>query len=196
MGSVIKILPSEIIVKVVNQKNEAPKSNPIHLAIAQLKFKDRLEWLIEKATEASIATITIFKGDKSERYTFNQERLDKITISALKQSGNLTLPLITYQESLQNVLNAFPNVPVYLAYTPEDEQHHLIKLYQPTQPGLIVIGPEGDFSTKEMDFIQNNVKQGADIKIVSLGNIRYRAETAGISALFMMKTMQYHVENP
>jgi 16S rRNA (uracil1498-N3)-methyltransferase len=163
---------------IVNSTLEFGKKDfHLHIAIAPTKNIDRFEWFLEKATEIGIDEITPIITSHSERKTVNPERLEKIIVSAMKQSLKAYLPklnnLTTFKELVIN--NKTENK--YIAYCDEIQKKHLKNVEIKAKDVLILIGPEGDFSADEIQFALEN-----GFKAVSLGNARLRTETAGIVA--------------
>lgn len=164
-------------VKIIDYfKSKEPKFK-IHLAVAPTKMNDRFEWFLEKATEIGIQEITPLICDHSERKNINSERFEKILISAMKQSNQYYLPVLNDLVFLKDFLQKKQEGGLYIAHCYENEKNQLFDCIQPNQDTLILIGPEGDFSEKE-------VKTALDKKFipVSLGNNRLRTETAALVA--------------
>ncbi|MFC7772777.1 16S rRNA (uracil(1498)-N(3))-methyltransferase [Flavobacterium sp. GCM10027622] len=157
------------------------KHNPtdfyIHLAVAPTKMNDRYEWFLEKATEIGIHEITPIICDHSERTTIKTERFDKILQSAMKQSNQFYLPQLNEPISFKNFIKQQHNGNLYIAHCEETSKKLLKEEIQPKQRYTLLIGPEGDFSEKEIQIaLENNFIP------VSLGNTRLRTETAAIVA--------------
>lgn len=151
----------------------------LHLAIAPTKNIARLEWVLEKATEIGIDEITPILCERSERKNIRIDRLNKIIVSAMKQSVKAYLPKL-------NDLTPFgiffkkeekANEQNFIAYCNDENLKHLKDITQPLVPTTIMIGPEGDFSTKEIQLAKEHGFEG-----VSLGDSRLRTETAGVVA--------------
>ncbi|MDA9563948.1 16S rRNA (uracil(1498)-N(3))-methyltransferase [Flavobacteriales bacterium] len=165
-------------------KNYNPLSYRLHIAIAPTKNNDRLEWFLEKSTEIGITEITPILCDHSERKIIKAERLEKVLISAMKQSGQATVPRLNPLCKLKDLQDLNSSVK-YIAHCENEKQGHLKKLYEARKSSLILIGPEGDFSANEIDFA---LKQG--YKPISLGNNRLRTETAGIVVCNTINTLE------
>ena len=160
------------------EKSKTPKFH-LHLAVAPTKMNDRYEWFLEKATEIGIHEITPIICDRSERKVVNQERFEKILLTAMKQSNVLFLPklnkAISFKEFIQNNTNDL----LLIAHCEEEENYKksLKLVLKPNTNTTILIGPEGDFSEKEITLaLENNFIP------VSLGSTRLRTETAAIVA--------------
>jgi 16S rRNA (uracil1498-N3)-methyltransferase len=155
---------------------EARKYN-LHIAIAPTKMNDRLEWFLEKATEIGIDEISLILCDHSERKTFKIDRAEKIIQAAMKQSNQFYLPKINEPISFNEFITKETDSLKFIAHCEEDKKDLFKNGFQPNQNILILIGPEGDFSTKEITLALKN-----NFIPVSLGNTRLRTETAGIVA--------------
>jgi len=160
-------------------ENYSPRPFHLHLAVAPTKNTARIEWLLEKAVEIGIDRFTPIVCDHSERATLNNERLRKIALSAMKQSLKASLPTIdppTPFAQLDSLV--LPGCQRFVCYCSGNERHTLPQLYHPHNNALVLIGPEGDFSPKE---IATALDQG--FQPVSLGPSRLRTETAALYAL-------------
>lgn len=147
-----------------------------HIAVAPTKNIDRIEWFLEKATEIGIDEITPILCEHSERKIIKNERLEKIIISAMKQSLKAYKPKLNPLTPLTNLLQQQFNGDKFIAYCYEDGKETL-KTHLNNKTNIILIGPEGDFSESEIKkAIENNFKP------VSLGNSRLRTETAALVA--------------
>jgi len=149
----------------------------LHLAVAPTKMNDRYEWFLEKATEIGIDSITPIICDHSERKVIKPERFQKITTAAMKQSLQCYLPKLNQAISFNEFLKQEFNGQLFIAHCEESDRKSLKKEFQPKQEITILIGPEGDFSVKEIEMaIQNKFIP------VTLGETRLRTETAAIVA--------------
>ena len=161
----------------IDQKNEYPEEKPIHIAIAPTKNMERLEWFIEKATEIGITEISLIICQNSERREVKTERLEKILISAVKQSGRYFLPKITGSIKFKDFLKHYPTG--LIAHCREGEK---MKVETTFQNKVIVIGPEGDFTVDEIDLALT-----AGYIPITLGENRLRTETAALVACMQAK---------
>ncbi|WP_046755497.1 16S rRNA (uracil(1498)-N(3))-methyltransferase [Kordia jejudonensis] len=156
---------------------QKPKSYKLHLAVAPTKMNDRYEWFLEKATEIGIDTITPIICDRSERKVIKVERFEKIIQSATKQSLSAYIPTLKPAISFANFIATHQNEQMFIAHCEEDNKQSLKQALQPQKDVTILIGPEGDFSQKEIELaLQNNYIP------VTLGDTRLRTETAAIVA--------------
>lgn len=147
----------------------------IHIAIAPPKQLARLEWFLEKSTEIGIHEISLVRTTHSERDKVNLERLEKILVSALKQSGNRYLPTLNPFIPLERFLNMEWPGNKSIACMPEKEFH--LNSAKPANQNHVLIGPEGGFADSE---IQSAEDKGW--KKVNLGPSRLRTETAALVA--------------
>ena len=148
----------------------------LHIGIAPTKNTDRFEWFVEKAVEIGIDQITPLHCEHSERKHINPDRLNRIIISAMKQSGRAYLPRINAMVKFDEWLGQI-TCQGLIAYCGEMEKSAIPGVYQAGQDVAIAIGPEGDFSGKEVD-----EALGRNFKVISLGRSRLRTETAGLVA--------------
>ena len=155
---------------------QQPRKFTIKLAIAPTKNIDRMEWLIEKAVEIGVEEVHFMLCKNSERKNLNHERLVKIAVSAMKQSGQYYLPAIHELKPFVEVV-AVPANEKFVCYVDSENPQYLKMLASPTKSYLVLIGPEGDFRLDELEFA---LAQGF-IK-TSLGPTRLRTETAALVA--------------
>ncbi len=157
---------------------------PLHLAIAPPKNIARFEWLLEKATEVGVSRITPLLCARSERRRIRLERLEKILISAMKQSGRAHLPVLDemqpFGKFLSN-LSSLSAVQKFIAHCmPDEDKQPLAKRCGQTEELCVLIGPEGDFTPKEIQ-----TARMAGFLPVSLSQARLRTETAALTALII-----------
>ena len=151
----------------------------LHVAIAPTKNIDRLEWFLEKATEIGIDEITPLLCQNSERKIIKKERLEKIMLSAMKQSLKFQLPKLNELTSFSDFLNQQnSNETICIAHCELSEKKKLSEVIKKHDKITILIGPEGDFSAHE---IQKSTDQ--NIIPITLGESRLRTETAGLVAV-------------
>ncbi len=178
----------------INSKTEIPPltKGGVHLAVAPTKNLDRMEWFVEKATEISLTSLTPLLCRWSERKALKTDRLEKIAVSAMKQSHKALLPLVHELTPFEKFIKEpFPGQKfIAHCYAPEEigsseERPYLSDLLEAEGDCLICIGPEGDFSIEE-------VKAAVDAGFIpiSLGESRLRTETAALVAVHLA----YHVK--
>lgn len=149
----------------------------LHIAVAPTKNMDRMEWFAEKATEIGIDAITCLNCRFSERKEIKPARLEKILVSAMKQSQKATLPELTGMTDFRTFINQPFEGRKFIAHCEEGEKPLLKQTYRTGENALVLIGPEGDFSPEEIALA---LKQG--FEPVSLGKSRLRTETAALVA--------------
>lgn len=171
--------PKSCLVKIRSKEKQLPLPYQLHLAVAPTKLNDRYEWFLEKATEIGISEITPIICKHSERKTIKPERYEKILQSAMKQSLKAYLPLLNEAVSFQDFINSEKTSEGIkcIAHCAETNKISLKSILLPKQKTTILIGPEGDFSSEE---IQLALKAG--YTAVALGESRLRTETAAIVA--------------
>lgn len=162
----------------ITSKSVQPKKNyHVHLAVAPTKMNDRYEWFLEKATEIGIDTITPIICDHSERKIIKLDRFEKILQSAMKQSLNCYLPKLNEAINFKDFIHQEFNGQRFVAHCNETHRTSLKHELKAKTDIIILIGPEGDFSVKEIEMaIQNKFIP------VTLGETRLRTETAAIVA--------------
>lgn len=164
-------------VKINQTETQKPTDFYLHLAVAPTKMNDRFEWFLEKATEIGIHEITPIICEHSERKVIKTERFDKIIQSAMKQSLQYFLPKLNEPVSFKEFINKKHDSTLFIAHCEETDKKLLKEAIVPKEKYTILIGPEGDFSEKEIETaLQNNYIP------VSLGNTRLRTETAAVVA--------------
>jgi len=169
----IKNCLAEIISKTLQSK----KAYSLHLAVAPTKMNDRYEWFLEKATEIGIDAITPIICDHSERKIVKEDRFEKILQSAMKQSLNCYMPKLNKTISYKEFINQNFTGLCFIAHCQNSDMVSLKNELKARSQVTILIGPEGDFSVKEIEMaIRNNFIP------VTLGETRLRTETAAIVA--------------
>ncbi|WP_336718663.1 RsmE family RNA methyltransferase [Chryseobacterium mucoviscidosis] len=157
-------------------KNNLPDFSPkLHIAIAPTKNIDRIEFFVEKAVEMGISEITILQTEKTERKNTNIDKLRKQAIAASKQSLRFHFPIINDVMKIQDFLKNIDPEHTFVAHCHENLERTELNEIPKLKNITFLIGPEGDFSEKEISFLAENT-----IKAVSLGSQRLRTETAGI----------------
>ena len=169
----------QVLARIVS-KTAAPALRPgrLHIAIAPTKQMDRLEWFLEKATEIGIDEITPLLCKRSERDSLRLDRLEKILVSAMKQSLRAWLPKLNEPTRFQDFIKKSTEAQKRLAWCADEPLPHLKDTFSPDQTTVVAIGPEGDFTPEEVQLALANGFQG-----VSLGKARLRTETAGLLAV-------------
>ncbi len=170
--------PKKCRLKITKTNKEFGKKDfHLHIAIAPTKNNDRFEWFLEKTTEIGINEITPLLCDHSERKNIKPDRLEKILVSAMKQSLKAYLPKLNELTPLKELIQNTNSGNRYIAHCNEGKKTHLKNESLKCKNVLVLIGPEGDFSPEEVDFV---IQRG--FKEITLGDSRLRTETAGIVA--------------
>ncbi|MDQ0595404.1 16S rRNA (uracil1498-N3)-methyltransferase [Chryseobacterium ginsenosidimutans] len=163
-------------IEVSEIKTETLDFNPkLHIAIAPTKNIDRIEFFVEKAVEMGISEITILQTEKTERKNLNIDKIRKQAIAASKQSLRFHFPVINDLIKLSDFLKNIEVETTFVAHCNENLERINLNEIPKLQNITFLIGPEGDFSEKEINYLSEN-----KIKAVSLGNQRLRTETAGV----------------
>lgn len=162
----------------------APRPARLHIAIAPTKQMERLEWFLEKATEIGVDEITPLLCKRSERDTLRLDRLEKILVSAMKQSLRAWLPKLNQPTRFQDFVKKTSEAQKRLAWCSDEPLPHLKNTLNPEKDAVIAIGPEGDFAPEEVQLALASGFQG-----VSLGKARLRTETAGLLAVGVFRTV-------
>ena len=155
----------------------------IHLAVAPTKNPSRMEWLVEKAVEIGVGEITLLQCDHSERSFLKTDRLEKLAVSAMKQSLHTVLPKINPAVKLSDWLNSqlstLNSQLKFIAHCEADKPRTpLAAALKPGKDVVVLIGPEGDFSAEEIA-----LALACGFQPVSLGPSRLRTETAALYAV-------------
>ncbi|MDR0830497.1 MAG: 16S rRNA (uracil(1498)-N(3))-methyltransferase [Prevotellaceae bacterium] len=150
----------------------------LHLAVAPTKNIDRFEWFVEKAVEIGVDCITPLVCRYSERKTVNISRLEKIIVSAAKQSLKAYLPKLNPITNFNDFITQTTENQRFIAHCYNTPKTPLFSICQPKQSTLVMIGAEGDFSEEEV-----KAAESVGFQSVSLGNARLRTETAGVAAV-------------
>ncbi|WP_282067936.1 16S rRNA (uracil(1498)-N(3))-methyltransferase [Olleya namhaensis] len=165
------------VVTIIETTLQQPQHYKLHLAVAPTKMNDRYEWFLEKATEIGITSITPIICDHSERKVVKLERFNKIIQSAMKQSLSCYYPILNDPIHFKDYCNQEFSGDTFIAHCEETDKKSLKSQVLPKNEITILIGPEGDFSIKEIELaIKNNFTP------VTLGQTRLRTETAAIVA--------------
>lgn len=168
---------SKCTVNILSFEIQEPSKYHLHLAVAPTKMNERYEWFLEKATEIGIQEITPIICDHSERKVIKTERFQKIIESAMKQSLHYYIPKLNEPIILKDFFKKEITGGKFIAHCEETSKNTLKSQIIQNQDTTILIGPEGDFSNKEIELALNN-----KYIPISLGNTRLRTETAAIVA--------------
>ena len=169
--------PKKTVAEIISSENVAPLPYRLHLVVAPTKLNDRYEWFLEKATEIGVSEITPIICDNSERKVVKIERLNKIVQSAMKQSLQFTLPKLNDPIKFSEFINQKFTEEIFIAHCEKDIERRFLKnIATKNSKYTILVGPEGDFSAKEID-----KSLTSSFIPISLGENRLRTETAGLN---------------
>jgi 16S rRNA (uracil1498-N3)-methyltransferase len=170
--------PKRCQLEIFDSKLDFGKKNfNLHIAIAPTKNIDRFEWFLEKCTEIGINEITPLLSGHSERKVIKPERLQKILVSAMKQSVKAYLPKLNELTTFKAFIGQDTDAKKYIAHCNPGKKNHLKNEVSEGDDVLLLIGPEGDFSPEEVEWAKEY-----GYNEISLGTARLRTETAGVVA--------------
>lgn len=170
--------PKRCQIKVISKEAEFGKRKSyLHIAVAPTKNIDRFEWFLEKATEIGIDEITPILCEHSERKVIKDDRLEKVIVSAMKQSIKAYLPKLNPLTPFSELIAAPFDGKKFIAHCYELDKRQLKNEIIQSPSNLVLIGPEGDFSERE---VEQALQSG--FTPVTLGNSRLRTETAAVVA--------------
>ena len=173
------VSPTDCVAEVAERKLVPPRSISLHLAVAPTKNADRMEWLVEKAVELGVERISFIICDHSERRKIDLDRMRRIAIAALKQSQTAWLPALQVIPFSDFVHQADLPARRYVAWCDDQNTAQLVNETWHDEEVLLLIGPEGDFSTEEI-----NLCKSLNYKEIKLGSRRLRTETAALYGCF------------
>ena len=166
----------KVHLEILEIKEKLPNFSPqLHIAIAPTKNIDRIEFFVEKAVEMGISEITFLQTEKTERKNISIEKLTKQAISASKQSLRFHFPKMNDLVKFSDFIKNLDAETTFVAHCNENLERIHLKDVDSQENITFLIGPEGDFSDKEIQILADK-----GIKAVSLGSQRLRTETAGI----------------
>jgi 16S rRNA (uracil1498-N3)-methyltransferase len=181
-GSILEAHKKNTTVRIIKEESVAATSQKMTLGISILKNAVRLEWLFEKATEMGVHTIVPLLCERTIHERFKTDRMANIIQSAMIQSQQAWLPILSKPISFTDFVQQYNAPEKYIAHC-EPTIKTSIKSIAPSNELIIAIGPEGDFTIKEIEMaIQANYQP------IGLGPTRLRTETAGLFALSVLKT--------
>lgn len=174
-ASIVLASEKKCAVTILDVIYETPRPYRIHLAVAPTKMNERYEWFLEKATEIGVHEITPIICEHSERKVIKRERFEKIILAAVKQSNQLYVPILHEAISYKEFMQQSHTGALFIAHCDDQHKTPLKNSFQPKDNYTLLIGPEGDFSGKEIQLaLEKNFKP------VTLGSTRLRTETAAV----------------
>ncbi len=178
IGIIVNNHPKKCEITIGETFFEAENIPKITIGIAPTKTNERIEFFLEKATEIGVDTIIPLICDNNERVKVNLDRWQKIILAATKQSQRFWMPKIDVPSTLQQLISqSLPPIKL-IAYCEELPEQSILNFASSNKDKIVLIGPEGDFSKREIELAEQN-----DFKKIHLGKNRLRTETAGLVAL-------------
>lgn len=186
-AEIIQANPKHCIVNILETIKQ-PKGWDFNLqiAFAPTKNMDRVEWFAEKATEIGIDCLSPILCQHSERKEIKPQRIEKILISAMKQSQKALLPALNDMQTFAHFIGQEFEGKKFIAHCYPHEKKLLKEVYSKGENALILIGPEGDFSEKEVEMALSN-----GFEPISLGESRLRTETAALAACHAIHVLNW-----
>lgn len=179
-ASILDAHPKKTLLKITDVKQGFGQRNHyLHIAIAPTKNIERTEWFLEKATEIGIDEVSFLVTDRSERKEIKTERLKKVVTSAVKQSIKAYHPVLNEPVSFKKFMQSGSEGQKFIAHCMEGTKISLKDELKFQSRYLVLIGPEGDFTTSEVGLALEN-----GYKAITLGDSRLRTETAALEACF------------
>lgn len=176
---IVSAHPKHCALDIIERHDDAHWQYGVELAIAPTKNMDRMEWWLEKATEMGLDRFTPLKCRFSERKEIKTERMERIAVSAMKQSLKASMPQIDQMTDIKAYLNEPFEGQKFIAHCMSDQERKLLSHEVKAGKSVrVLIGPEGDFSPEE---VQMAIQAG--YVPVSLGEQRLRTETAALAAV-------------
>ena len=170
-------------VKVIKSNNEQRSTINVSIAISLIKNSTRFEWFLEKATEIGVTEIIPLVCERTEKSSFKMERMKSILVSSMLQSQQTWLPILHEPTKFNELVKSATHQQKFIAHCIDDQKRNLSDMVNSNLSSkIILIGPEGDFTRKEIDLaVQHH------FLAVMLGETRLRTETAGIVAATLLR---------
>jgi len=169
-----EISKTSCVADIIHEETQAKRKYNLTIAICPTKKQSRIEWFVEKAVEIGVNKIILTQTKRTEKSRLKKERIEKIVMSAMKQSKNLYLTEVVLDAKWQDLISREDLGEKYIAHC-EDPETHLAKICPVNTDCIVAIGPEGDFTNEEI-----NEALLLGWKEVNLGSSRLRTETAGV----------------
>ncbi len=181
-AEIIQVHKKSTGVKILSSVYHPQSSPKITIAISLVKNVARFEWFLEKATEIGVGEIIPLICERTEKHHFRLDRMKGILVSAMLQSQQYWLPVLLNPVLLSANIPSFEYPQKFIAHCDEAGKHSISELHQEQTNVLMLIGPEGDFTKKEIELALAH-----GFLPVTLGNTRLRTETAGIVAVTLLR---------
>ena len=166
--------------KITIEKIPAPQKQ-ITIAISLVKNASRFEWFLEKATEIGVTTIIPLICSRTEKQHFRFDRMKGILTSAMLQSHQVWLPILHEPISFEKLIVTDKSESKFIAHCETDDKKNHLNAISKSSSTIMLIGPEGDFTTAEIELALKN-----NFTPISLGENRLRTETAGMVAVALL----------
>jgi 16S rRNA (uracil1498-N3)-methyltransferase len=167
--------------EVISQTEEPVRNFKVHIAVSPTKSPERTAWFVEKAVEIGIDKISFLLCHRTERIRLKMERINKVAISAMKQSNRATLPEICGMIPFAEFVSRADEWDRFIASVDPSNPDHLMQRAMKGRTCCVLIGPEGDFSPEEISQAVAN-----KFCVVSLGTHRLRTESAALVATHIL----------
>lgn len=172
--------PKRTIITILRvYENYGRRNHYLHIAIAPTKNIERLEWFLEKATEIGIDEITPVICERSERKDVKIDRLNKVITTAVKQSIKAFHPKLNDPGTFTDIILKSKHTNKFIAHCVESKKFAIKDHFKPNSDYIVLIGPEGDFTSSEIDLAMKH-----NFTPIDLGKSRLRTETAALEACF------------
>lgn len=176
IAEVSKDHPKRCELRIISRVQEpSPRPYYLHVAVAPTKSIDRIEWFLEKAVEIGIDEVSFLECENSERTVVKMERMEKVAVSAMKQSQQSRIPILNQPMLFSEFIQNSKAENKFIAHCEETAKSSFHTFLPQSKSILMLIGPEGDFSTEEINLSKEN-----GYSPVSLGATRLRTETAAM----------------
>jgi 16S rRNA (uracil1498-N3)-methyltransferase len=182
-ASIVDDNRKKCVVAISSTDFEERSKKKIAVGISLIKNSSRFEWFLEKATEIGVSEIVPLLCARTEKEKFRFDRMRNILISAMLQSQQCWLPVLHEPTELQNAIQ-LPFDQKFIAHCEATNRQQLNQQTIKSSNLFIIIGPEGDFTSQE---IENALRH--HFIAVTLGDTRLRTETAGIVAATLLKLL-------
>ena len=187
LGKIIKIKNNCCYINIESIKEKFLRKNYyVHIALSPIKNHERLEWFVEKSIEIGVDEISFIDCDRTLRKNIRKNRINKVAISAMKQTVKAYLPTINDIVSFKSFIKSYEDQIGYICHLENRRKFSLSHFRNKikSEKSFVMIGPEGDFSKEEINLASEN-----SIRAVTLGQSRLRTETAGIIACHLMNLL-------
>ncbi|WP_031527064.1 RsmE family RNA methyltransferase [Dyadobacter crusticola] len=187
---VLNIQGRKVGYEVIETRLIEPRPFAVNIAVAPTRKAERNEWMVEKMTEIGVERIDFIVTEHTNPETLNRVvnlgRLNRIAASAMKQSQQFYKPIITVNNRFDSFIKSVSSGTKLIAYVPDQNKvEHVFNKVKKGAGTTLLIGPEGDFSEKEIEL---SLEQG--FTTVSLGPTRLRTETAAVAGCHAINLAQ------